>query len=94
MTDIILEAKNIVKQFGGLVAVNNVDLQLRPGEVLCLLGDNGAGKSTLIKCISGVYKADSGEIYWQGEKVRVMLDMVELYDRESRTGATVIGARF
>lgn len=71
MTDIILEAKNIVKQFGGLVAVNKVDLELRPGEVLCLLGDNGAGKSTLIKCISGVYKADAGEIYWQGEKVRI-----------------------
>ena len=71
MVDIILKVRNIVKRFGGLLAVNNVDLDLRPGEVLCLLGDNGAGKSTLIKCISGVYKCDQGEIYWQGEKVKV-----------------------
>lgn len=71
MVDYILKARNIVKQFGGLVAVNRVDLELRQGEVLCLLGDNGAGKSTLIKCISGVYKCDQGDIYWQGKKVRV-----------------------
>lgn len=71
MVDYILKARNIVKQFGGLVAVNKVDLELQPGEVLCLLGDNGAGKSTLIKCISGVYKCDQGEIYWQGEMVKV-----------------------
>jgi ABC-type sugar transport system ATPase subunit len=56
----------MTKRFGGLVAVNEVNWDVYPGEVVGLLGDNGAGKSTLIKCISGVYQADEGEIYFEG----------------------------
>jgi len=56
----------MTKRFGGLVAVNDVSWDVYPGEVVGLLGDNGAGKSTLIKCISGVYQADEGEIYFEG----------------------------
>ena len=49
----IIEARGITKRFAGVVALDDVDLQARAGEVLCLLGDNGAGKSTLIKILSG-----------------------------------------
>jgi ABC-type sugar transport system ATPase subunit len=56
----------MTKRFGGLVAVNEVSWDVYPGEVVGLLGDNGAGKSTLIKCISGVYQADEGEVYFEG----------------------------
>jgi len=67
----LLEVKDIVKRFGGLVAVNRVSMEIYPGEVVGLLGDNGAGKSTLIKVISGVYQPDEGEIYFEGEKVKI-----------------------
>jgi len=62
----LLSIRKMTKRFGGLVAVNDVSWDVYPGEVVGLLGDNGAGKSTLIKCISGVYQADEGEIYFEG----------------------------
>lgn len=65
----ILSAKNIVKRFGGLTAVSYVSLDVYPGEVVGLVGDNAAGKSTLIKCISGVYHPEEGEVYFQGQPV-------------------------
>ena len=67
--DPVLSIKGMVKRFGGLTAVNAVDLDIYPGEVVALLGDNGAGKSTLIKCVSGVYHADEGTIKFQGKRV-------------------------
>ncbi len=67
--DPVLSIKGMIKRFGGLTAVNNVDLEVYPGEVVALLGDNGAGKSTLIKCVSGVYHADEGTIEFQGQRV-------------------------
>jgi ABC-type sugar transport system ATPase subunit len=66
----MLSVKNLVKRFGGLTAVNHVSLEVSAGEVVGLVGDNAAGKSTLIKCISGVYQADEGEIFFQGQQVR------------------------
>ncbi|MBI5668167.1 MAG: sugar ABC transporter ATP-binding protein [Chloroflexi bacterium] len=65
----MLSARNIVKRFGGLTAVNQVSLDVYPGEVVGLVGDNAAGKSTLIKCISGVYQPEEGEVYFQGQRV-------------------------
>jgi ABC-type sugar transport system ATPase subunit len=65
----ILSVRNMTKRFGGLTAVNNVSWDISPGEVVGLLGDNGAGKSTLIKCISGVYHAEEGEIFFEGKRV-------------------------
>jgi ABC-type sugar transport system ATPase subunit len=65
----ILRAVNLTKHFGGLVAVDNVSFDVKPGEVIGLVGDNGAGKSTFIKMISGVYQPDGGEIYFDGKKV-------------------------
>ena len=69
--DYILEVLGISKHFGGVYALDNVDLQLRHNEILGLVGDNGAGKSTLIKIISGILKQDSGDIYFKGEKVNI-----------------------
>jgi len=69
----LLSVKGLVKKFGGLVAVNHVDFDVYPGEVVGLVGDNAAGKSTLIKCISGVYQAEAGEIYFEGKPVRFSL---------------------
>lgn len=65
----ILQLKNVTKRFGGLTAVDEVSLEIYPGEVVGLLGDNGAGKSTLIKMISGVYHPDGGQIIYQGKEV-------------------------
>jgi simple sugar transport system ATP-binding protein len=65
----ILELKNVNKSFGPIEVLNNISLQVKAGEVLCLLGDNGAGKSTLIKILSGVYVTTSGEILMDGTTV-------------------------
>ena len=65
----VLQAKNIVKTFGRVVALDGVDLELYPGEVLAIIGDNGAGKSSLIKCLSGAYTPDTGELLLDGEPV-------------------------
>jgi simple sugar transport system ATP-binding protein len=64
-----LEVRNLSKHFGSVVAINGVSMSVRPGEVMCLLGDNGAGKSTLIKTLSGVHKPTSGEYLVAGQKV-------------------------
>lgn len=62
----VLELQNIHKAFGGVVAIENFSLDVRPGEIVALVGDNGAGKSTLIKIISGVYTPTSGTISIEG----------------------------
>jgi ribose transport system ATP-binding protein len=62
LSQYILEMKNISKEFPGVKALNNVNLELKRGEVHVLLGENGAGKSTLIKILSGAYTRTSGEI--------------------------------
>ena len=63
MSDYVLELKGITKIFPGVKALNNVQFQLKPGEVHALMGENGAGKSTFIKVITGVHKAEEGEMY-------------------------------
>lgn len=65
----LVELKSISKFFGKVIAISDVNLEVKSGEVMCLLGDNGAGKSTLIKCLSGVYQPSKGEIYVEGEKM-------------------------
>ena len=65
----ILEARGISKSFGHVEALRGADFSARAGEVTALIGDNGAGKSTLVKILSGVYKANAGEIIIQGRKV-------------------------
>ncbi|MEL6211892.1 MAG: ATP-binding cassette domain-containing protein, partial [Pseudomonadota bacterium] len=67
----LVEMRNISIAFGGIHAVEDVSVDLRPGEVVGLLGHNGAGKSTLIKILSGAYQRDAGEIYLGGEKAAI-----------------------
>lgn len=67
----LVELRDISIAFGGVKAVDRVTVDLYPGEVVGLLGHNGAGKSTLIKCLSGAYRMDSGEIFINGEKVEI-----------------------
>ncbi|MDY3249489.1 MAG: sugar ABC transporter ATP-binding protein [Candidatus Choladocola sp.] len=69
MSEYVLELKGITKIFPGVKALNNVQFQLKPGEVHALMGENGAGKSTFIKVITGVHKAEEGEMYLNGRKV-------------------------
>ena len=71
MSEFVLEMRNIVKRFPGVLAVNDAQLQLRPGEVHCLVGENGAGKSTLMKILAGAQPQDSGEILLGGEPIAI-----------------------
>lgn len=70
---VILEAKNVTKKFGGLVANNNMNLKIHAGEILALIGPNGAGKSTMFNQLSGVDVPTSGEVIFLGEKINGML---------------------
>lgn len=67
----LLRMTGIIKHFPGAKALDGVDLEVRPGEVHCLLGQNGAGKSTLIKTLAGMHQPDGGEVRWQGELVSI-----------------------
>lgn len=71
MTTPLLDMKGIGKEFPGVRALDGVDLDVRPGEVHCLLGQNGAGKSTLIKVLSGAHQPDEGTITWDRQVVRL-----------------------
>ena len=66
-----LELRDISKSFGQVQALTDVDLEVRRGEVMALVGDNGAGKSTLIKTVAGIHGADSGQIFFEGQEVHV-----------------------
>lgn len=71
MTDTpLIELRNVSKHFAGVHALSDVSIAVRPGQVLCLLGDNGAGKSTLIKILSGVHPPSSGSILLNGQETR------------------------
>ena len=69
-TEPVLMAQGINKSFGAVRVLRDVNFEVRPGEVVALIGDNGAGKSTLINVLTGVLRPDSGEIVFEGERVR------------------------
>ena len=71
MENYVIEMRNITKIFPGVVANDNVTLELKQGEIHALLGENGAGKSTLMSVLFGLYRPESGEIYKNGEKVTI-----------------------
>jgi ribose transport system ATP-binding protein len=68
MADYVVELKNVTKRFPGVVALHDMSLQIKPGEIHGLIGENGAGKSTLIKVLTGVHSADEGELFVDGIK--------------------------
>src|SRR3989442_4774198 len=67
----LLQLQNITKTFGSVQALDDVDFEVRAGEVMALVGDNGAGKSTLVKCVAGTHAADSGRIVFEGQEVHI-----------------------
>jgi D-xylose transport system ATP-binding protein len=67
----ILSLRGISKSFGAVAALTEVDLDVAAGEVVAIVGDNGAGKSTLVKVLSGVHRADSGNVLFDGESVTI-----------------------
>jgi D-xylose transport system ATP-binding protein len=67
----ILSLEGVSKHFGPVQALEDVDFEVRPGEVVALVGDNGAGKSTLVKAISGIHRVDSGQFFFGGEPVSI-----------------------
>lgn len=69
MTDLLLAARNVTKQFPGVLANDDVSVELKPGRVLALLGENGAGKSTLVNILFGMYRPDGGQIIIKDEVV-------------------------
>ena len=69
MGEVVLKLKGVCKEFPGVKALDGVDLEVREGEVMALLGENGAGKSTLMKCLTGVYQRDAGSIQFKGKEI-------------------------
>ena len=80
MSDYLVQFNNISKFFGKVIALKDVTMKLRKGEIMCLLGDNGAGKSTLIKTLAGVHKPDEGEIIVENKKNLVSIKETLLLD--------------
>lgn len=81
----VLEAHNITKLFPDVVALDSVDVAFEPGEIHCIIGENGAGKSTLIKCLTGVYQPEEGEVLINGEdaiKNKALFDKIAYVPQE------------
>lgn len=80
MAEKLIEMKNITKEFPGVVANDNVSIDIKEGEIHAIVGENGAGKSTLMKILYGLYKPDSGQIYFKGNPVEIKspLDAIRL----------------
>ena len=81
----VLEAHNITKLFPGVVALDSVDVSFEAGQIHCVIGENGAGKSTLIKCLTGVYEPETGEVMIDGEnaiKNKQLFDKVAYVPQE------------
>lgn len=71
MSEVIVEMKHVTKRFPGIVANDDISLQVHKGEILAILGENGAGKSTLMSILFGMYEPDEGEILIRGKKERI-----------------------
>ena len=68
MAETVLEAENLSMRFGGVVAVNQVNLKLKRNELMCLIGPNGAGKTSFFRCLTGQYRPSEGEVWIAGQK--------------------------
>ncbi len=66
---VVLEVSGLSKRFGGIVALNNVSLKITKREIVGIIGPNGAGKTTLVNCVTGIYRPDSGKVFFLGEDI-------------------------
>ena len=69
MSDFLLEIKNVSKFFHGLVAIDDLSMKVKKGQIYGIIGPNGAGKTTLFNCITGLYKPEKGDIMWEGKRI-------------------------
>ena len=69
MSESVLRMENVTMQFGGVVAVNNLSLEVNRGEIVALIGPNGAGKTTAFNCITGVYEPTNGQVFFQDKLI-------------------------
>ena len=69
MSKNVLKVNDVTMQFGGVVAVNNLSMEVNEGEIVALIGPNGAGKTTIFNCITGVYEPTNGEVWFDGEQI-------------------------
>ena len=69
MTESILELQGIVKNFGGIKAIDNLTMSLEKGQIVALIGPNGAGKTTVFNVVTGIYTADQGKVLLDGEDI-------------------------
>ena len=67
MSENVLKVQDVTMQFGGVVAVNNLSLEVNKGEIVALIGPNGAGKTTAFNCITGVYEPTNGQVSFKGD---------------------------
>lgn len=70
MSEYILEIKNVSKFFDGLVAINDLSMKVKKGQIYGIIGPNGAGKTTLFNCITGIYTPEEGQILWKGKEIK------------------------
>ena len=71
MSENVLKVENVTMQFGGVVAINNLSMEVNKGEIVALIGPNGAGKTTAFNCITGVYEPTNGAVYFMGAPIAV-----------------------
>lgn len=71
MSENVLRVENVTMQFGGVVAINNLSMEVNKGEIVALIGPNGAGKTTAFNCITGVYEPTNGAVYFNGKQIAV-----------------------
>ena len=69
MSENVLRVENVTMQFGGVVAVNNLSMEVNEGEIVALIGPNGAGKTTAFNAVTGVYQPTNGAIYFHDQKI-------------------------
>ncbi len=82
---ILLQTENLTKRFGGLIAVNNVNLVVPEGKITAIIGPNGAGKTTFFNCLTGISPATSGSVHWKGEETTQSVPHVMARNGMART---------
>jgi polar amino acid transport system ATP-binding protein len=97
MSELMVKSENVHKRFGRLEVLKGIDLEIKRGEVMCLLGPSGSGKSTLLRCINHLEKINAGRLYVDGELVGYREQggkLHELHDRETNRKRAEIGMVF